>query len=129
MARFGIIVAIAVGGALGALARYGIGRVAHHHQTATGLPIGTFIANLVGCLLIGFLSVYLEQRGGAALREGVRVGFLGALTTFSTYSYESILLMQKGQHGLAAGYVIGSVVVGLTAAVGGIALGKAVFPA
>lgn len=124
MVRFTVISAIAIGGACGALLRYGIGKIAYASGAVT-FPLGTMIANFVGCLAIGFFYIWFDQRGNDALREGVRVGLLGALTTFSTFALESIILMEKGKHILAAANVVGSILICLTAAMVGIWIGKA----
>ena len=125
------ILAVALGGALGAVARFG---VSHALQGRAGsFPLGTFAVNAAGCLAIGFCFVWFHEEfnPGAAdqsvLRDGVRVGFLGALTTFSTYSLESLELLQKQQYGQAGLYLLGSVVVGLGAAWLGLQLGKLVW--
>jgi len=125
MSRAWIVLAVAAGGAIGSLARYGLAR-SLHGQFATGFPIGTLAANILGCLAIGFCYVWLEHRGSPILREFIRVGLLGGLTTFSSYAIESVALMEKGQHLLAACNVIGSVAGGLAAAMVGIAVGRVV---
>lgn len=76
-------------------------------------PWGTFAVNALGSLLLGFLFVWLIERStaGELLRLAVTVGFLGAFTTFSTYSLESIRLLQEGALGMAAANVMGQVIV------------------
>ncbi|MHB9130756.1 MAG: fluoride efflux transporter CrcB [Armatimonadota bacterium] len=84
MKSFLPVVLVAVGGMLGALARYGLTII-----NRPGLPIGTLTVNLVGCFIMGFLARWIEV--GIAkpeLRFLLGIGFLGALTTFSTFSYE-----------------------------------------
>jgi fluoride exporter len=125
MGRAGLLLAVAAGGALGTLARYGLSHWLGASASRT-FPIGTLAANLIGCLAIGFFYVWFENRGSPALRDFVRVGLLGGLTTFSSYCIESISLMEKGQYGLAALNIFGSVAGGLLAAVGGIALARLV---
>lgn len=122
----GLLFAIAAGGALGSLARYALAR-SLQGQLTTGFPVGTLAANILGCLAIGFCYIWLEQRGAPVFRDFIRVGLLGGLTTFSTYAIESIALMEKGQHLLAACNIVGSVAGGLAAAMLGIALGRLVF--
>ncbi len=85
---------IATGGALGALARYGLGGLAQGDRT--GFPYGTLLVNLLGCLIIGFLGYWTEV--GIArpeLRLALGIGFLGAFTTFSTFSLETLNLYLK----------------------------------
>jgi CrcB protein len=115
---------IALGGAVGALARYGLGGLI---QTRTGstFPWGTFVVNAVGSLLIGFLLRVLESVAATAeTRALLTVGFLGAFTTFSTFSYEAAMLLQSRAWASAAVYTAGSVVLGLTAVVVGLWLGS-----
>lgn len=100
---------VALGGALGAVARYGVA-LAGLRWGGAGVPWGTWTANALGCLLIG-LAIPLVKHDDARL-AGV-VGFLGAFTTFSTYSADTVLLWETGRRGLAIANAAGSVVVGL----------------
>lgn len=121
------MIAVAAGGAIGSLARYGAVRLLQA-QTVSSFPIGTLAVNLLGCLAIGFCYVWLDQRGSPAFRDFIRVGILGGFTTFSSYCIESLALMEKGQYAFAMLNIIGSVLGGLLAAVIGIAIARAVFP-
>lgn len=107
---------VSAGGALGALARYGLSRALE--GTGGAFPVGTLAVNMSGALLLGFLSVYLVDRieVSPALRNGINGGFIGAYTTFSTFSLEAITLAQAGRGGTAAAYLAVSVVGGLTLA-------------
>ncbi len=118
------IVAIALGGAIGAVARWVISSGMQRVTGVLGFPVGTFTVNMLGCLAIGFCYVYFEHRGTAVQRNFITVGVLGALTTFSTYSIESIALMQRGMYSYAVFNLVLSVVLGLAAAILGIAIGK-----
>jgi CrcB protein len=113
---------IALGGALGAVARYGLGGWVHA-WTGTRFPWGTLAVNLLGSLLIGFLVRYLE---GVAVSTEIRgfatIGLLGAFTTFSTYTYETVALMRDGEWRQASLYSLGSLGLGITAVYVGIAL-------
>jgi len=111
----GQLIAVAIGGAAGAVMRW---LMASGVQKMAGgaFPWGTFAVNAIGSFLLGFLFVWLIERSTASelLRLGLTVGFLGAFTTFSTYSLDSIRLLQEGALVLAFGNVIGQVVVCLT---------------
>ncbi|MEM1188083.1 MAG: fluoride efflux transporter CrcB [Pseudomonadota bacterium] len=113
---------IAFGGALGALARYAITNGAHG-SWGVPWPWGTLLINAGGSLVIGVIFTLLER--GAMhpeWRSILVVGFLGAFTTFSTYSLESVTLWLEGQAFQAIGYALGSVVLCLAAAATGILL-------
>ncbi len=120
------LIAVAIGGAGGAVMRWlmtsGIQKVA-----GGTFPWGTFAVNALGSFLLGFLFVWLVERSGVSelLRLALTVGFLGAFTTFSTYSLESVRLLQEGAISLAFGNVIGQVVVCLFLTWLGIQLAKA----
>lgn len=106
------LLAIAVGAVLGAWARWGLGLWLNRPGAA--LPMGTLVANLAGGLLIGMLLALIERRPEwSTLRPLLVTGFLGALTTFSTFSAESIGLLQRGAYGSAllhsAAHLLGSV--------------------
>ena len=107
---------VAAGGALGALARYGVSRALE--GTGGAFPVGTLAVNLSGALLLGFLSVFLVDRieVSAALRNGINGGVIGAYTTFSTFSLETIMLTQQGRGGQAVAYVAVSLAGGLALA-------------
>ncbi|MFQ5582308.1 MAG: fluoride efflux transporter CrcB [Mariprofundaceae bacterium] len=105
------VVAVAAGGAVGAVLRW---LLASSVQRMAGgsFPWGTFIVNALGSLMLGFLFVWLIERSssGELLRLAITVGLLGAFTTFSTYSLESLRLIQSGAIGMAAANIIGQVV-------------------
>jgi len=123
-----VLAAIAFGGAAGALARFGISQAVIAVNPRMVFPLGTFIANIVGCLAIGFCFYWFAERGEAMtpLRSGLQVGLIGALTTFSTFSIESLDLLMNRQYGHAAANIVLSVVLGLAAAYVGIVLARAV---
>ena len=90
---------IALGGALGALARYFTQQVVALY-TGLGFPWGTLLANVVGCLLIGLLSGYWMSHDyhlSEELKALVVIGFLGAFTTFSAFSLDTLVLYQNGE--------------------------------
>jgi CrcB protein len=96
--------AIALGAVLGAWARWGLALGLNRHGAA--MPWGTLAANVAGGLAIGAALALFERRPelGAAWRPFLVTGFLGALTTFSTFSAESLAMIQRGAFGLAAAH-------------------------
>jgi CrcB protein len=120
------IVAIAVAGAAGALARYGL-EGAVSRRLAGAFPWGTFVVNVSGAFVLGFLFTALSERLTTApwLRAAVTIGFLGAYTTFSTLSFETYRLAEDGALGLAAANALGSLSAGLVAVYLGVVAGRA----
>jgi CrcB protein len=109
--------AIATGGALGALLRYWTS-LAVHSKLGAGFPYGTLTVNVIGSLLMGFLYIWFVDRlaMGPAVRGFLFIGVLGAFTTFSTFSLETLNLIEAGQPGKAVLNVVISVIVCVTAA-------------
>jgi fluoride exporter len=114
--------AVAGGAALGALARWRTG-VWLNTQWA-GFPLGTLVVNCVGGLLIGACLVAFERSPNELLRLLLVTGFLGGLTTFSAFSVESLLLVQRGHWALAAGHTLAHVLGALACAALGYRLGQ-----
>jgi CrcB protein len=112
---------IALGGAVGALARFAVGGwIAQWASPA--FPWGTLLVNLSGSVLLGFLMrAFPVWDASTGLRALLAVGFCGSFTTFSTFGYETVLLLQSGAYGMALAYALGSVVLGVS----GVALGMA----
>ena len=112
---------VGIGGFLGANARYIAGRFIHTHL-GTSFPWGTGIVNVTGAFLIGVIFTLLTDRviADPMWRQLMIVGFLGGYTTFSSYTWEAVGLMQDGRWLPALGYVLGSNLLGLLACFGGI---------
>jgi CrcB protein len=120
---------VAVGGAAGALARYGLG-VQTLRMWGSAWPYGTFLANILGGLLMGVLVGYLAHRGGPdqeRLRILLGVGVLGGFTTFSAFSLETALMIERRTYGQAFGYALASVVLSVTALFFGLLLARKAF--
>jgi CrcB protein len=117
--------AVALGGALGSVARYGVARalVASLGPSAWA----TLFVNVSGALLLGMLAgaTELQPQSSPLLRTGLSVGVLGGYTTFSTYLYESARLLETGGTAWAVANLAGSVAFGLAAMFAGLALGRA----
>ena len=109
--------AIAAGGAIGALLRYWTS-TAVHSRLGSGFPYGTLTVNVTGSLLMGFLYIWLIERmtTGPEVRAFLLIGVLGAFTTFSTFSMETLNLLESGQPGRALANILVSVSVCIIAA-------------
>jgi CrcB protein len=122
--RWAVLSAISVGGALGALGRYGLSLLLP--ATPTGFPWGIFLVNVSGCLLIGVLMVLVTEvwTGRRLLRPFLGVGVLGGYTTFSTYVVDIQRLVNAGAAGTALAYLAGTAVFALLAVWIGLTLGR-----
>ena len=124
--------AVALGGALGAVARYSVTLASQNIPWQPvfwrGFPIDTFAVNLVGSLLAGVCLVLMLERGPVpeVWRALVLVGFFGAFTTFSAFSLQTINLFEEGRLLLAAAYIVSSLVLSLASAGLGIFLARQV---
>ena len=116
-ARRDILLVIAVGGALGAVARYGMARGLPH--AAGQLPWSTLLTNVAGCFAIGVLMVVVVERlpSNRLVRPFLGTGLLGGFTTFSTYAVDTRALLAAGRPAVAAAYLFGTLVLGLLAVV------------
>ncbi len=119
------VLAIAGGGALGALLRYWAS-TAVYAMAGRGFPYGTLAVNVLGSLLMGFLYIWLLERSleGAAVRAFLLIGLLGAFTTFSTFSIETLMLVEGGQYLRALINTLASVVLCIGAASVGVMLAR-----
>ena len=117
-----LLLVIAMGGALGAVARYGLSGWVQSLLETT-FPLGTLVVNILGSFLLGLLLPLFETLAWSAeTRTMVTMGFLGAFTTYSTFSYEAVVLLEGGEWSRVGLYIGGSLFLGL----GGILAGMAV---
>ena len=114
---------IGAGGFVGAICRYGIAAASRHFWDSA-FPVGTLIANVVGCFLIGLLIGSGRDEASRSTKLMFGVGFLGALTTFSTFGAETVGSLNEQSPGMAIGNVVLNVGIGLIAVVVGMWLGK-----
>lgn len=107
---------IALGGALGSIARYWVGSTIGSRM-GSRFPYGTLVVNLTACIIIGFSLTYLGKRVelSPAWRYLIPIGFIGAYSTFSTYEWETLTTLRSGAFALAALYAVGSLLLGLAA--------------
>jgi CrcB protein len=119
------ILLVLAGGALGSVLRYLVARLTNlHHDTSSPFPWATFIVNIVGCLLIGFWVMRFQHNAISNIyRMFFITGFLGAFTTFSTFSLDTMILFQSGHFRTALMNVLASTVGGIIAVVSGMYVG------
>jgi CrcB protein len=122
-----LVLAVGVGGALGAIARYLLGGAVHRLLPGF-FPYGTFVVNVTGCIVFGLIAGLAESRFviGPTGRAFVLVGVLGGYTTFSSFAFESFELLRSGQLLHAGINVIGQVALGLLGLWAGFGLGRVV---
>ncbi|WP_406676263.1 fluoride efflux transporter CrcB [Moorella sp. ACPs] len=120
-----IYIYIGIFGFLGAIARFGLGRSIATFWPST-FPLGTLMINILGCFALGFILTYSLERLTLSpeLRQGITTGFIGAFTTFSTFSLETITLLFKGYVAYAGIYILASTLGGLIAVKAGIILAR-----
>jgi fluoride exporter len=117
-----LLLIVGAGSAIGGISRFLLGRWVHD-QWPSAFPLGTLLINVLGCFLIAVFYT-LTVKGGLS-EEGkllLTTGFCGGFTTFSTFAWENLELMRNGQAGLAIGYTLASVILGIGAAVAAINL-------
>ena len=122
------LIAIALGGAVGSVARFLAANAAAEHF-GTRFPYGTLMVNLIGSFLIGLTYVLIVEKFklSAEIRGLVMIGFLGAFTTFSTFSLELLDMLKSGALLGAGFYLLVSVIIGVTNVWLGMQLGKNLF--
>ena len=116
-----MILAVALGGAIGATARFLIA-TGVHKVVGAGFPYGTLTVNVLGSFIIGFLYLYFEQVIAPYQKALLVTGMLGALTTFSTFSLETMLMLHEGLAAKALANILVNVTLCLAATMGGMAL-------
>lgn len=116
---------LGLAGAAGTLARFWLGGVVQR-LAGEGFPLGNFVVNVSGCLLFGLVYAVVEGRSGMPgdLRLYALTGFMGAYTTFSTFMFESMALLQHGQWLSAGINIAGQTLLGLAGILAGLALGR-----
>lgn len=121
---------VAAGGGLGAMARYGLSLTVGRLVPASAWPWSTFVANVSGGLLMGLLAGWLALKAGAG-QESVRlfaaVGVLGGFTTFSAFSLEVALMIERRELATAFVYAVGSVVISIAALFVGLMIARKLF--
>ena len=110
---------VALGGALGASARY-LANLAALRLLGASYPGGTLAVNVVGSVLMGVFVTILAQKGGMRFAPFLLTGVLGGFTTFSAFSLDALTLWEKGQLAVAGAYVAGSVVLSIGAIILGV---------
>ena len=119
------VIAIAIGGAVGSVLRYGLSTWVHTFASRS-FPYGTLAVNVLGCLVMGVLFVLLTERFAAngVLRAGLLIGVLGGFTTFSSFSIETFNLIEQGAMAKAAGNMAASLVLCIGATWFGVILAR-----
>ncbi len=120
-----VMLGVAIGGAVGALSRYGLDRAIEQRSEST-FPWSTFVVNVAGCFVVGLVIAALVDRHGAPdlLRAALVVGFCGGFTTFSTFAQETLDLLETSEVVRALVSVTANVVVGVLAVLAGSRIGR-----
>lgn len=123
-----VLVLVGGFGALGAIARFSISEFVYRTM-GRGFPFGTLLVNAVGCLLLGMIAEVCLNSSAIpdSWRVGLTAGFMGSLTTFSTFGYETFLHFEAGSLGVAIANVLISVIIGLVAVWVGVWLARGLF--
>jgi CrcB protein len=129
-ARWDIVLVVAVGGALGALARWGVAEAVHPDGPLTGFPWATFLVNVTGAFALGVLMVLVTERWPRTrhVRPFLGVGVLGGYTTFSTAMADTHALVDADRGVLLAAYLVATPVLGLLAVWAGLVITRRLLP-
>lgn len=121
----GDLIAVAVGGALGAVSRHGLSGWVES-RWGSAFPWGTLLVNVLGCALLGALVTWIDGGSGVSprLRAALTTGLLGAFTTFSTFSLDTLVLWRSGAPGTACAHVALQLGLGLAGVALGVGLGR-----
>ncbi len=116
---------VGIGGVFGAITRYGLSKWVGQRWKGD-FPLATFCINITGSFILGLLIVVFSTAGPSVtyLKDLTTAGFLGAFTTYSTFTYEIVNLIENGEKGTAVKYFLASIIVGLTAAFLGMTLAE-----
>jgi CrcB protein len=125
--KAGIVASVAAGGAIGSVARYAVATI--QNPTWTGFPYGIFIVNVSGGFVMGVLTELMALKFNVSpeVRAFLTTGIMGGYTTFSTFSLESALLIQRGAYVTASGYIVGSAILSIAALFCGLWLVRALY--
>jgi CrcB protein len=129
--HFWKLLSLVLGGALGTVCRYWIGRWLNAQPWALGFPVGTFVINVSGSFILGAASVIILERLPPEHQDWyllIGTGFCGGYTTFSTFEWETFKLVRDGSYWFALGNIFGSVVVGFVAVLLGVLVANLIFP-
>jgi CrcB protein len=109
------LILVGLGGGLGAIARWKLGGLVLHRTEAWKFPLSTFLVNVIGCIVAGLLAGLAIKRDWLTpdARLFLLTGLLGGFTTFSAFGLETVLLLRRGDFGVAVGYVFLSVLAGV----------------
>lgn len=109
-----VLLGIGLGGMLGAVSRYHLGRLIME-KWGGNFPLGTFLINVSGAFILCFISARVSHSAifSPVLKSALTTGFLGAYTTFSTFAYETVKLLEGNERITAFGYACGTVFLGL----------------
>ena len=118
------VISVALGGAIGATARYFTGQ-ALVRFAGGGFPLGTLTVNVVGSFLMGIAFILLTQNA-PRWSPFLMTGVLGGFTTFSAFSLDAFQLYERGQSGMALGYILASVVLSIAALAAGVVIARSI---